>query len=49
MDIFYNYERNMIAINFANPDKGKVAKNIVVDLNYKLKALIEWIEADNKE
>ena len=49
MDIFYNFERNMIAINFANPDKSKVARNIVVDLNYKLKALIEYIEGDNKE
>ena len=29
-DFFYNHERNMIAINYANPDKSKVARNIVV-------------------
>jgi hypothetical protein len=24
-DVFYNFERNMLTMNFANPDKGKVA------------------------
>jgi hypothetical protein len=28
-------------VNFANPDKGKVASNIIVSLNYKLKAILE--------
>lgn len=52
MDCFYNFERNMIAINFANPDKSKVARNLVVHLNYTLKMIIEYLaqeeEIDNK-
>ena len=40
MDIFYNFERNMLMLNFANPDKSKVAHNIIVHLNYTLKWLI---------
>lgn len=43
-DFFYDYERNLIAINFANPDKGKVARNIIVGLNYRLKTILEWWE-----
>jgi hypothetical protein len=43
-DLFYDFERNMIAINFANPDKSKVAKNLLVHLNYKLKTLINYLE-----
>lgn len=39
-DIFYNFERNMVAVNFANPDKAKVARNLIVHLNYMLKGLI---------
>jgi len=30
----------MIALNFANPDKEKVALNLVVHLNYILKSVI---------
>jgi hypothetical protein len=37
LDIFYNFERNMLTLNFANPDKSKVACNIIVHLNYTLK------------
>ena len=40
-DYFYNFERNMIAMNFANPDKSKVARNIIVSLNFRLKQLLE--------
>ena len=40
----------MIAINFSNPDKTKVARNIIVHLNYTLKNLLEWIlEEEVKE
>ena len=38
-DFIYNYERNMLAINFANPDKAKVARNIMVSLNHTLLSL----------
>ena len=37
----------MIAVNFQNPDKGKVARNIVVWLNYTLKEVIEWLEEED--
>jgi hypothetical protein len=37
----------MIATNFANPDKGKVALNLIINLNYKLKGLIEWLNEDS--
>jgi hypothetical protein len=40
LDIFYNFERNMLMLNFANPDKSKVARNVVTHLNYNLKMLI---------
>lgn len=43
MDCFYNYERNMIAINFGNPDKSKVARNIVVTLNYQLQEILKYL------
>ena len=39
-DMFYNFERNMIALNFSNPDKAKVARNLIVHLNYTMKAFI---------
>jgi hypothetical protein len=42
-DCFYNFERNMVAVNFANPDKGKVARNVVVQLNCTLKAIVEYL------
>ena len=40
LDFFYNFERNMLMLNFANPDKSKVARNVVTHLNYNLKMLI---------
>lgn len=43
MDFFYDFERNMIAVNFQNPDKSKVARNLMVHMNYTLKGLIEWL------
>jgi hypothetical protein len=33
LDFFYNFERNMIAVNFGNPEKSKVAENVIVHLN----------------
>ena len=36
MDLFYNFERNMIMINFGGPDKDKLAKNLLTHLNYNL-------------
>lgn len=44
MDFFYNFERNLIAINFANPDKSKVARNLIVHLNFNLKKIIAFLE-----
>lgn len=42
MDYFYNFERKMIALNFNNPDKGKVARNLIVALNSDIQGLIEY-------
>jgi len=49
MDLFYNFERNMIAINFTNPNKDKVALNLITHLNYRLIKTIEYLlnEEDN--
>ena len=33
-DLFYNFERNMIAMNFINPDQSKVARNLIVYLRF---------------
>jgi hypothetical protein len=46
-DIFYNFERNMLALNFANPDKATVARNLIVHLNFNLKALISVVTGEN--
>lgn len=43
LDCFYNFERNMIAINFANPDKGKVARNLIVALNYQIQDILDYL------
>ena len=43
LDFFYNFERKMISINFNNPDKGKVARNLIVALNNDIKGLIEYL------
>lgn len=45
-DVFYNFERDMITLNFANPDKAKTARNLIVHLNFRLKCLIEALEGD---
>jgi len=44
LDLFYNFERNMLYLNFANPDKSNVARGLIVHLNYVLKTLIEWLD-----
>lgn len=46
MDCFYNFERNMLAINFGNPDKSKVARNLIVSLNYRLQEVIHYLEGE---
>jgi hypothetical protein len=33
-DFLYNFERNMIAINFGGPDQSKLARNLMVSLKY---------------
>jgi len=38
----------MLAINFNNPDKGKVARNLIVALNDELKTLIKYWTDDQK-
>ena len=48
MDFFYNFERNLIAINFANPDKAKVARNLIVHLNFNLKKIIDYLNDAEK-
>lgn len=49
LDLFYNFERYMIAMNFANPDTTKTAKNILTYLNCMLEATIEWLVEDENE
>ena len=39
----------MIAINFGNPDKSKVARNVIVSLNFKLKELISYLEGEEDD
>jgi len=36
----------MIAMNFGNPDTSKTSRNLIVYLNYTLKAIIDWLEED---
>lgn len=46
-DFFYDFERNMIAINFANPNKEKTARNLLVHQNHMLKTFIEWLNGED--
>ncbi len=39
----YDMERDLIAINFGGPDKGKVADNLIIHLNYDVQTLIIWV------
>ena len=43
-DFLYNFERNMIALNFSNPDQSKVAKNIMITLNYNMNSVLQYLE-----
>ena len=38
----------MVALNFANPDKSKVARNLIISLNYRLKEIIRLLEEYNE-
>jgi len=42
-------ERNLIAINFNNPDKSKVARNLMVALKYQIEDILEYLTSDDKE
>eukprot|EP00347_Sterkiella_histriomuscorum_P013534 403364343 len=48
IDIFYNFERYMIAMNFANPDTSKTARNILVYHNCMIESIIEWLAGENE-
>jgi hypothetical protein len=49
-DYFYDYERTLIAINFANPDTSKVARNLIVQLHYPLKQILpKWSKDEEIE
>ena len=43
-DIFYNFERKMIGLNFNNPDKAVVARNILTCLRWNYVSLISIIQ-----
>ena len=49
MDLFYNFERYMIAMNFANPDTSKTARNILVYHNYVLQSIIDWLTENESD
>jgi hypothetical protein len=42
-DFVYNMERKGVAINFQNPDKGRVALNLVTALADDLGTLIDMV------
>ena len=46
-DYFYSFEKKLMAINFNNPDKSKVARNLIVALNHDLCSIIEYL-GENK-
>jgi hypothetical protein len=46
LDFFYDFERNLIALNFANPDTGKTARNLIGHLNFTLKQIIAYLESE---
>ena len=50
-DYFYDLERNLIAINFGNPDKSKLSLNIIIALRYRVQFLIDYLmdRYDKKE
>ena len=43
-DYFYDLERNLIAMNYGNPDQSKIALNMIIMLRYKLEAILEYID-----
>jgi len=46
-DFFYNFERNLIGVNFANPDKEKLSRNLLVHLNFTLMEIIDYMEGSS--
>lgn len=50
-DYFYDLERNLIAINFGNPDKSKLSLNIIIALRYRVQFLRDYLmdRYDKKE
>lgn len=49
LEVFYNFERYLLALNFANPDQSKTARNLACYLNCSLKAAIEWLRSEDQE
>lgn len=43
-DLFYNFERKMVGLNFNNPDKAVVAKNILTCVKWDYANLIRIIQ-----
>ena len=43
-DFIYEHERIMLALNFNNPDKDIVAKNVLTCLKFEYNKTIEYIE-----
>jgi hypothetical protein len=44
LDYFYNLERKMIGLNFNNPDKGVVAKNILTCLKHDYGDFVAFLQ-----
>ena len=44
-DWLYERERQLILINFNNPDKGKLALNLLKCLKFDYKALIDYADS----
>ena len=42
-DYFYDLERNLIAINYGNPDKSKIGKNLILMVRYRMQTLEEYL------
>lgn len=42
-DYFYDLERNLIGINYGNPDKSKIGMNIIMVLRHRVLFLRDYL------
>ena len=49
LDMFYEAERQLILINFNNPDQSKVAKNILTCTRFWQQSLSDWFDSKTND